>query len=199
MLKTRFAAVAVAAALLSALVVYRAGAQGPPPGGGPPRDFTPPFPAYPSGHATFGAAVFRVLELVTGSDQTTLTIRSDELPGVERHFQSFSQAAAENGRSRIYLGVHWSYDDIQGRALGRKVADQLLAGHFAPHLHMKRNGGQLELSFPHQIRSHQIEQSNSLLSEGWTPMNHGTDVEGSMQMMRLPISEGAAFYRLGLK
>ncbi len=169
------------------------------PGGGPPRDFTPPFPAYPSGHATFGAAVFRILELAAGTDQIALTVRSDELPGVERHFTSFSQASAENARSRIYLGVHWRYDDVQGRALGRKVADQLFAGHFAPLLHLTRTGRELELSFPNQVRSHQIEQNRSLLPGGWIPMDHGTASEGALQMMRLPMEEAASFYRLGLK
>ena len=169
------------------------------PNGGPPRDFTPPFPAYPSGHATFGAAIFRILELVSATDQIALTVRSDELPGVERHFTSFSQAAAENARSRIYLGVHWSYDDVQGRALGRNVADHLFAARFAPLLHMTRTGGELELSFPNQVRSHHIEQNRLLQSGGWIPMAQDPAMEGPMQLMRLPMAEAASFYRLGRK
>jgi hypothetical protein len=34
-----------------------------------------------------------------------------------------SQAEEENGQSRIYLGIHWSFDKTQGIAQGRKVAD----------------------------------------------------------------------------
>jgi hypothetical protein len=93
------------------------------PGDGVIPNFTPPFPAYVSGHATFGAAVFQVLSKFYGTDQYNFTITSDELPGVSRSFTSFSQAAAENGRSRIYLGIHWNFDDIQGEALGRSVGD----------------------------------------------------------------------------
>lgn len=108
------------------------------PAGGPPRDFTPPFPAYPSGHATFGAAIFRILELVCGSDAVEFTVKSDEVPAAPRTFHRLSDAAAENGRSRIYLGVHWNFDDVEGRAMGRKVADQVFTHRFAPMLRARR-------------------------------------------------------------
>ena len=37
-------------------------------------NFTPPFPAYTSGHATFGAAAFRALRDFYGTDNITFTI-----------------------------------------------------------------------------------------------------------------------------
>ncbi|MBX6313930.1 MAG: vanadium-dependent haloperoxidase [Isosphaeraceae bacterium] len=87
--------------------------------------FTPPFPSYTSGHSTFGAAAFRILADFYGSDRYHLVLHSDELPGVTRTFDSFSAAAAENGRSRIYLGIHWSFDDAYGQATGRAVGDYI--------------------------------------------------------------------------
>ncbi|MGL4514567.1 MAG: hypothetical protein ACRCT8_15875 [Lacipirellulaceae bacterium] len=95
------------------------------PNGGLIADFTPPFPAYVSGHATFGAAAMEVLANFYGTDNLSFTLTSDELPGVTRDFTSFSQAIAENGRSRIYLGIHWDFDDFAGRDLGRSIADYL--------------------------------------------------------------------------
>jgi hypothetical protein len=55
------------------------------------------------------------------------TLASDELPGVTRTFKSFSQAAEENGRSRIYLGIHWQFDNTEGQKLGRQIADFVFA------------------------------------------------------------------------
>jgi hypothetical protein len=109
-------------------------------------NFTPPFPAYTSGHATFGAACFRMLANFYGTDAISFTIGSDEFNGVNREnassptprpvvlrsFSSFSEAADENGRSRIYLGIHWSFDDMFGRAQGGWVADEVFAAKAQP-------------------------------------------------------------------
>ncbi|HCM73007.1 MAG TPA: hypothetical protein DIS87_02585, partial [Armatimonadetes bacterium] len=39
-----------------------------------------------------------------------------------RHFNSFSQAAAEAGKSRIYGGIHFEFDNAAGLAMGKNVA-----------------------------------------------------------------------------
>lgn len=94
------------------------------PGGDDP-DFTPPFPTYVSGHATFGGALFGVLQEFYGTDQMEFTLDSEELPGVMREYDSLSEAMAENGRSRVYLGIHWNYDDTVGQEVGQDIAGYL--------------------------------------------------------------------------
>ena len=84
---------------------------------------TPPFPAYISGHSTFGAAAFTVLADFYGSDRMQFSVSSDELPGVTRTFKRFSDAAAENGMSRIYMGVHWTFDNVEGKKAGGAIGD----------------------------------------------------------------------------
>ena len=49
-----------------------------------------------------------------------------------RRFTSLSQAEEENGQSRIYLGIHWSFDKTEGIAQGRKVARFVLRNAFGP-------------------------------------------------------------------
>jgi hypothetical protein len=93
------------------------------PGDGVKPNFTPPFPAYPSGHAAFGGALFTTLADFYGSDNVTFTITSDEEPGIAETFNSFSAAAEENGMSRIYLGIHYIFDKTNGIAEGDSVGN----------------------------------------------------------------------------
>lgn len=90
---------------------------------------TPPFPDYSSGHATFGAAAAEVLESVFGDD-FAIEITSQDIPGFARSFDSFSQAAVENGDSRVFGGVHISSASVEGLEsgfeIGQFVADNAL-------------------------------------------------------------------------
>jgi len=95
-------------------------------------DFTPPFPSYPSGHASFGAAVIRVLQRFYGRDNLAFTLTSDELPSAPRQFQSLSQADEENALSRVYLGVHWIFDQRAGQQSGWAVGDYVFFNTLRP-------------------------------------------------------------------
>jgi hypothetical protein len=89
-------------------------------------DFTPPFPAWPSGHASMGGALYEVLRDFYGADDVSFVLSSAEsMPsGHEtRSFDSFSQAEWENGMSRVYMGVHWIFDAEDGVTLGNNIAD----------------------------------------------------------------------------
>jgi hypothetical protein len=105
-------------------------------------NFTPPFPSYPSGHAGFGGALFQTLRRFLGTDDVAFTFTSDEFNGetldnhgnvrplIPRSFTSLSQAEEENGQSRIYLGIHWSFDKTEAIHQGENVADYVYAHAF---------------------------------------------------------------------
>lgn len=112
-------------------------------------NFTPPFPAYPSGHATFGATMFQILRRVfmkfLGVESVPFSFISDEYNGIttpgdtrsnddathppparpytKRFYDSFRKAEEENADSRVYLGVHFCFDKTSGIKMGRGIGD----------------------------------------------------------------------------
>ena len=133
------------------------------------KNFTPPFPAYPSGHATFGAAAFQIARLFFGvgsndrrkPDNILKNLKDPDSPaddiffvseelnektqdnnGTVRplHRRTFKDGLwgmiKENGLSRVFLGVHWSFDafddndipfsnPIGGVNLGLRIAENI--------------------------------------------------------------------------
>lgn len=107
-------------------------------------NFTPNFPSYTSGHATFGAAIFWILRRFYGRDDIPFTLSSDEFNGVnvgmdgkprlkrQRSFKSFTEALQENARSRIYLGIHYQFDAYAGSDAGLKIANYVYGNVLRP-------------------------------------------------------------------
>ncbi|HEY2415707.1 MAG TPA: dockerin type I domain-containing protein [Pirellulaceae bacterium] len=98
---------------------------------------TPNFPSYMSGHSTFSAAAATVLDDVFGTN-VEFTSVSDDHTGfrerplapdqvLTRSFSSFDEAAAEAGLSRIYGGIHYSFDNTAGQEVGRSVGQLVVA------------------------------------------------------------------------
>jgi hypothetical protein len=95
---------------------------------------SPPFAEYPSGHSGFSSSAAEILRRFTGSDvfgaSTTLPAGSSFAePGltpendVTLTWATFTDAADEAGISRRYGGIHFADADLDGRLIGRRVAD----------------------------------------------------------------------------
>jgi membrane-associated phospholipid phosphatase len=89
---------------------------------------TPPFPEYTSGHSTFSGAAAAVLAEFFADDEIAFTVGSDDLPGVQRSYASFSDAAWESGISRIYGGIHWLSANVRGLECGAHIGLEVAQG-----------------------------------------------------------------------
>ena len=101
------------------------------------KNFTPGFPAYPSGHATFGTTVFEIVRAFYPG--VTFDFVSEEINGkttdvdgsvrtfMKRHY-NLDDAIRDNLESRVWLGVHWRFDGEGGKSAGEVVASKVMAG-----------------------------------------------------------------------
>lgn len=49
-----------------------------------------------------------------------------------RNFETFSEAAMQCGLSRIYLGIHFRYDSVEGVRLGEAVGRNVVNHYLRP-------------------------------------------------------------------
>jgi hypothetical protein len=110
-----------------------------------PYNITPPFPAYPSGHAVFGGALFGILRQFMRPDRQ-FTFLSDEFNSNNKDAYNYIRCSAndkltpkqfcsprtftldcaerENADSRVFMGVHWIFDADDGIYIGNQVSRQ---------------------------------------------------------------------------
>lgn len=103
------------------------------------------FPSYPSAHGTACTAAMSVLADTFGNDYSfTMTTPEVDKAGpfsgkVEmnpptRSFNSFSAAAMECSMSRVYLGIHFRYDSVEGYNLGNQIGSYAIENYLKPLL-----------------------------------------------------------------
>jgi hypothetical protein len=101
------------------------------------------FPSYPSAHGCASAAAMRVLADTFG-EETRFTMstprvdRAGPLSGkidmvpAERSFDGFAEAALECSMSRVYLGIHFRYDSVEGNRLGTRIGNWAVENSLTP-------------------------------------------------------------------
>ena len=98
------------------------------------------FPSYPSAHGTACAAAMTVIADTFGNDYPfRMSTPKVDIAGpfsgkIEMHpptrdFRSFDEAAMECAMSRVYLGIHFRYDSVEGNNLGRRIGNYVRENH----------------------------------------------------------------------
>ena len=93
---------------------------------------TPNFPTYTSGHSTQSGAASLVLTDMFGTRSFVDTTHTDHglVPAMSpRSFSSLNEAAAEAAISRLYGGIHFTFDNqnglVTGQCIGQKILDRV--------------------------------------------------------------------------
>jgi hypothetical protein len=106
-----------------------------------PLVLTPPIPEYDSGHAVEGGIEATILQHFFGTDRVMFAVCSTTLPAGQacdsaaprtRSFSSFSEAAEENGLSRILVGIHFRHAIDEGILHGQKIGDWIITHALRP-------------------------------------------------------------------
>ena len=105
-----------------------------------PSFVTPPFAGYVSGHSTFSRAAAEILTMFTGDEYFpggigTFEVKQNEFlvfeDGPSQDFTlqwaTYRDASDQTSLSRIWGGIHPPADDIPGRKIGIKVANDVYA------------------------------------------------------------------------
>jgi hypothetical protein len=96
---------------------------------------TPPYPTYSGNAATIGAACATVLGEVFGDDvpfQIDWSPYHPTFAGITRSYADFWDAADEMAVSRVYGGIHFSFDNDAGQQVGADVAEYVLEHQLLP-------------------------------------------------------------------
>ncbi len=93
---------------------------------------TPPFPSYPSAHASAGGAARRILERIYGKDGFQVTLTSPTAPDVTLHYTAWQQITDDIDDARVFGGIHFRYDQEAGARQGWEVGSFILETQLLP-------------------------------------------------------------------
>jgi hypothetical protein len=97
-----------------------------------PLNATPMHPEYPSQAGINAGAARGVLEAVFGGGPESFVATDISDARLSRQFTSFAQMDREQQEVRIWGGIHFRNSLEVGEAMGRKIADHLVANYMKP-------------------------------------------------------------------
>lgn len=83
----------------------------------------PPYPTYAGNHAAIGTSQATILALFFGRDDVRFQHTWEGAGGATRSYAGFNAMADEEERSRVWGGIHFTFDQVAGQSAGRNVAN----------------------------------------------------------------------------
>ena len=92
----------------------------------------PPYPTYAGNHAAIGTSQSTILGLFFGRDDVPFQHTWEGAGGATRSYPGFTAMANEEERSRVYGGIHFTFDQTAGQSVGRNVANYVFQNFMRP-------------------------------------------------------------------
>ncbi|MEJ7625093.1 MAG: vanadium-dependent haloperoxidase [Pyrinomonadaceae bacterium] len=92
----------------------------------------PPYPTYAGNHAAIGTSNSTILGLFFGRDDIGFQHTWEGAGGATRSYAGFTTMANEEERSRVYGGIHFTFDQTAGQSAGRNVANFVFLNFMRP-------------------------------------------------------------------
>ncbi len=92
----------------------------------------PPYPTYAGNHAAIGTSQSTILGLFFGRDDIVFQHTWEGAGGATRSYAGFNVMANEEERSRVYGGIHFTFDQTAGQSAGRNVANYVFLNFMKP-------------------------------------------------------------------
>lgn len=93
---------------------------------------SPPYPTYAGNHAAIGTSQSTILGLFFGRDDIPFEHTWEGAGGATRSYEGFTVMANEEERSRVYGGIHFTFDQVAGQSAGRNVANYVFLNFMKP-------------------------------------------------------------------
>ncbi len=91
-----------------------------------------PYPAYAGNHAAIGTSQATILALLFRRDDIPFQHTWERAGGAACSYAGFNQMANEEERSRVYGGIHFTFDQTAGQSAGRNVANYVFLNFMKP-------------------------------------------------------------------
>jgi hypothetical protein len=92
----------------------------------------PPYPSYAGNMATLSTAQSTMLAMFFGRDDIRFDHTWEGAGGATRSYVGFDAMANEAARSRVYGGIHFTFDNVAGQSIGRNVANYIFQNYMRP-------------------------------------------------------------------